>query len=445
MGSLLRWYVRTPLLLRIVVCFVGGVAIGLLLWAGSPAEGPALAERAAPYISPFGTIFVHMLKMIVIPVIFFSLVVGAASLQISKLGRVGLKVLLWYLGTSLLAAGVGVVLALSIDPGSGADLAGWETLAQDVEADTGAIEAGAKDQSLLEATLFRLFRNPFSALANGNFLPIIVFSILFGLALRVSLDRSSPGEQRTRLETLEGLFTALRDAMFTLVDWILEYAPIGVLALSIMNFGLYGPDIVGPYVRVTGGVVGGILVMVLIVYPLLMAILTRRNPYAVLKRVQEAMITAFITRSSAATLPVSIKVAEEDLRVREELASFSLPLGATINMDGVCIHLPMFAVLAANMFGIDLSTGDLLRIVLTTVLASVGAGGVPGGSLMLLFIILEGLGLSGAQVAVVVALALGINPILDMFETMNNVTGDLVCTYATAHSEKLIEADRTER
>ena len=148
---------------------------------------------------------------------------------------------------------------------------------------------------------------------------------------------------------------------------------------------------------------------------------------------------AFITRSSAATLPVSIKTAQEELKVHSELAGFSLPLGATINMDGVCVHLPMFAVLAANMFGLQLTLSGLLILVITTVLASIGAGGVPGGSLMLLFIILETMGLTGEQVSIVVALALGINPILDMFETMNNVTGDLVCTFAVAHNEGLVD------
>ena len=151
---------------------------------------------------------------------------------------------------------------------------------------------------------------------------------------------------------------------------------------------------------------------------------------------------AFITRSSAATLPVSIKTATEKLKIHSELASFSLPLGATINMDGVCVHLPMFAVLAANMFGVQLTFGGLAVLVITTVLASIGAGGVPGGSLMLLFIILETMGLSGQQVATIVALALGINPILDMFETMNNVTGDLVCTYAVAHNEGLVDNEK---
>jgi Na+/H+-dicarboxylate symporter len=180
------------------------------------------------------------------------------------------------------------------------------------------------------------------------------------------------------------------------------------------------------------------MVMVAGVYSVLLLLVVRQNPLTVFRRMQQAMIMAFITRSSAATLPVSMKIATEKLKIRSELASFSLPLGATINMDGVCVHLPMFAVLAANMFGIELDFARLLILVVTTVLASIGAGGVPGGSLMLLFIILEAIGVTAQQVAVVVALALAINPILDMFETMNNVTGDLVCSYVVACKEGLI-------
>jgi len=197
---------------------------------------------------------------------------------------------------------------------------------------------------------------------------------------------------------------------------------------------------VGPYVRVTLGVVLGIIVMVFGVYPVLLWVVTRHNPLSVLRQIKEPMIMAFITRSSAATLPVSIRTAQEQLKIRNELASFSLPLGATINMDGVCVHLPMFAVLAANMFDIKLTLGSLVLLVMTTVLSSIGAGGVPSGSLMLLFIILETMGLSGEKVAIIIALALGINPILDMFETMNNVTGDLICSYAVATREGLIDA-----
>jgi len=443
MARLLRLYFRVSLIVRILIGFAGGSAVGVVFWHLSRPIGEApptgtLAETVIPYILPFGQVFVQLLQMIVVPIIFFSLVVGASSLPIRKFGHIGLRTILWYLATSLLAAVVGTALALAINPGSGAQLDAWQKLAAMRMTQTAEVAPDVSAGGTLSQILLNLFRNPFEALAEGNFLPIIVFSILFGLAIRVVME-SADEPQAARLKLLSDLFEAGRDAMFKLVDWVLEYSPIGVFALTIVNFGLYGPSIVGPYVSVTLGVVLGILAMIFVVYPLLLWAATRQNPLAVLKRIREPMIMAFITRSSAATLPVSIKTAEEDLRIHNELASFSLPLGATINMDGVCVHLPMFAILAGNMFGIDLTLGSLVLLVVTTVLSSIGAGGVPGGSLMLLFIILESMGLSGQQVAVIVALALGINPILDMFETMNNVTGDLVCSYAVATSQKLVD------
>ncbi len=446
MNRLLQAYVRTSLVLRILVAFAAGSAVGILFWylsrttGEAAAPGSTLAERVIPYVLPFGQVFVQMLKMIVVPIIFFSLVVGASSLPIKRFGHIGVRVIAWYLVTSLFAAVLGTCLALVIRPGSGADLGAWERLAQLKMTEAGEVAAEIPTQGTLAQILLNLFRNPFEALAAGNFLPIIVFSILFGLAMRVLIE-SGDEERAKRLQMLGDLLEAARDAMFKLVDWVLEYSPIGVFALTIVNFGLYGPSIVGPYVSVTLGVVLGILAMIFLVYSVLLWVVTRHNPLAVLKRIREPMIMAFITRSSAATLPVSIKTAQEKLKVHDELASFSLPLGATINMDGVCVHLPMFAILAANMFGVELTLGSLVVMVITTVLASIGAGGVPGGSLMLLFIILENLGLSASQVSVIVALALGINPILDMFETMNNVTGDLICSYAVATNQGLIDGE----
>lgn len=394
-------------------------------------------------VEPFGTVFVHMLKMIVIPVVFFSLVSGASQLAVRQFGRVGVKVIGWYLLCSLLAAVVGAFLAMLINPGSGADLARWEAIARSSEPVSETAAPAVTGTATLVEMVYRMFTNPFEALATGNFLPIIVFSILFGLAVRVSIERAKSSAEAERLTGLIGMVEACRDAMFRLVGWILEYSPVGVFALTTVNFGRYGPTIVGPYVSVTVGVLAGIGIMVLCVYPALMLVTTRRNPFGVMSRMKEAMIMALVTRSSAATLAVSIRTAERRLRVRNELAGFSLPLGATINMDGVCVHLPMFAVLAANMFGIHLTVSGLAVLVITTVLASIGAGGVPGGSLMLLFIILETMGLGADQVAIIVALAMGINPVLDMFETMNNVTGDLVCTYVVAQNEQLMEPENT--
>jgi Na+/H+-dicarboxylate symporter len=440
MRQLFRWYFKTSLVLRIIISFVLGSLIGAAFWYWSQQAGDVPVEQIISYVSPFGQVFVHMLKMIVVPIIFFSLVTGASSLPIKRFGRIGLKTILWYLLCSLLAAILGTCVALLVNPGSGADLDAWQQLVPAEESQAQELAEESTPEGTLSQLLLNLFRNPFEALATGNFLPIIVFAIMFGLAMRVTMEGDDK-QGAARLEKLAELLEACRDAMFKLVDWVLEYSPIGVLALTIVNFGLYGPSIVGPYVSVTIGVVLGIMAMVFLVYPILLWIITRRSPLDVLKAIKEPMIMAFITRSSAATLPVSIRTAEEDLHIRNELASFSLPLGATINMDGVCVHLPMFAVLAANLFGIQLTLGSLIMLVVTTVLSSIGAGGVPGGSLMLLFLILESMGLNAQQIAVVVALALGINPILDMFETMNNVTGDLVCSYTVATNEGLVDRD----
>ncbi|MBM4027423.1 MAG: dicarboxylate/amino acid:cation symporter [Planctomycetes bacterium] len=438
MTKLLQMYFRSSLVLRILIGLALGALVGIALWYASRGAEPTPAQKIVPYVLPFGQVFVHMLRMIVVPIIFFSLVVGASSLPIRRFGHIGVRVLAWYLLTSLLAAVLGTGLALTINPGSGSDLGGWQKLAQLKMQEADSLAKEIPTQGTLAQILLNLFRNPFEALAQGNFLPIIVFSILFGLAMRVLLE-AGDSEKVARLRLLGDLLEACRDAMFKLVDWILEYSPIGVFALTVVNFGLYGPSIVGPYVSVTLGVVLGIAGMILVVYPVLLWRVTRHQPFGVLKRIRAPMIMAFITRSSAATLPVSIKTARDKLGIHSELVSFSLPLGATINMDGVCVHLPMFAILAANMFGLHLTLGALILLVVTTVLASIGAGGVPGGSLMLLFIILEGMGLSGPQVAVIVALALGINPILDMFETTNNVTGDLVCSYAVAADQGLLD------
>jgi len=436
--TMFKWYTSTSLLIRLLAGFVIGSAIGSILWIISAHTGNPVAESVTPYISPFGSILISLLKMIVIPVIFFSLISGAAALPIKRFGKIGLKVIGWYLFCSLLAAILGASLALVINPGSESNLADWQKIIEVLGTQPDQIVSSTPIQGGFVTIFLNMFQNPFEALASNNFLAIITFSILFGLAIRIILESSDNAENHI-LKQLILLIETARDVIFKIVEWILEYSPIGVLALSITNFGLYGPNIAGPYVSVTIGVVYGSLAMMFIVYPILLLIVTRRNPYVILRDMDEAIITAFITRSSAATLPVSLHTVQEKLKVHSELASFSLPLGATINMDGVCVHLPMFAVLAANMFHIPLTLTGLIVLVITTVLASIGAGGVPGGSIMLLFIILQTMGLDSTQTAVIVALAMGINPILDMFETANNVTGDMVCTYAVAHNEKLID------
>lgn len=410
---------KKNLVVQILIAFFLGLAVGIALWL---LKGPV--GLYVTWVAPFGNILVKMLKMIVIPVIFLSLIAGAASLPTKEFGKIGVKVIVWYLLTSLFAAIVGSFLALGFNPGGGTSKAEWAQLIQ-----TESVEVVENTGSSLVDVFLGMFENPFAALSNGNFLAIIVFAIMFGLGLKVVSDTKG-GAIKTKIDGLLDMVEAAKEGIFKIVDWILAYSPIGVFALTSVNFAQYGSALFGPYVMLTLGVVLGILAMMFIVYPVMVAVRLQQNPFTVLAKIREPMLTAFVTRSSAATLPVSLRVAKDNLKVKDSLASFALPLGATINMDGVCVHLPMFAILAANMFGMEIGFVSLAILVVTTVLASVGAGGVPGGSLMLLFIILQNMGLDGAQVGIIVGLALGINPVLDMFETMNNVTGDLICTYS---------------
>ncbi|HKK95532.1 MAG TPA: dicarboxylate/amino acid:cation symporter [Anaerovoracaceae bacterium] len=423
---------KKNLVLQIFIAFVVGLGVGIILWLSD-----IDITTYVTWVSPFGSIFVSMLKMIVVPVIFLSLIAGAASLPTNEFGKIGIRVIVWYLITSLLAAVMGSILAIFFNPGGSSSKEAWQILANTGEASR---ISNASNSSILDVFI-NMFQNPFQALAEGNFLAIIVFAIGFGLAIKIVHDTTKDSSLKTGIITLLNVLNAAKEGIFKIVDWILAYSPIGVFALTSCNFAQYGSRLFGPYVTLTLGVVLGILCMMFVVYPILMFLTTKKSPLGFYKAIREAILTGFVTRSSAATLPVSITVAKEELNIKESLSSFSLPLGSTINMDGVCVHLPMFAILASNMFGIELSFGSLAILVITTVLASVGAGGVPGGSLMLLFIILQNMGLPAADIAIIVGLALGINPILDMFETMNNVTGDLVCTYSVAEMSDMMEKE----
>ena len=412
-------FCRVPPAWRVPIGFVLGVAGGLLM---EKFASPGTLAHVLPVMAPFGDVMVAMLKMVVYPIILFSLVMGAASLPLKQSGKVGGRVVAWYAVTSVFAALLGIAIALALNPSM--DNPAAAAAAQAGEAQKMAqIVAGSTFASFFTG----LFVNPFAALAAGNFLPIIVFALLFGVAARCLLDG---GDAKTT-DAVHSLLAACDGAQrvsFKLIDWVILYFPFGVFALTFKNFAENGMALFGPYLQILVCVVTCVLAMIFVVYPLAIAVFRRENPFRVLARLRAPMLTAFATRSSAATLPVSFKAMDE-AGVPRTVSSFSLPLGATVNMDGVCVHLPAFAILAANIFNVHLTPVQLLTLLVSVVFASVGAGGVPGCSMFLLFMVLENMGLPNDQVTMIVALALGINPILDMFETCCNVTGDNVCTY----------------
>ena len=433
--KLFNWYNRIPLVWRNLGAFVLGCLAGVVLFKINQICGGNLMENIVAILSPFGTVLINMLKMIVIPIIFFSLIHGAASLPTKTFGKMGLGVCAWYLFTSLYAAVFGCAIAALFNP----ELASAKELASNFSTQVEVMQSSANSGNAFVNIILGLFANPFKALAEGNFLAIIVFSIMFGLAARVVMDTSENERTKSAISKMLEIIEALQSTIFKMIDWVMAYFPIGIFALTACNFAVYGISLFNSYFQVALCVICGIILMLLICYPLITAIICRVNPYPVLWKLREPILTAFVTRSSAAALPVSLKTARNNLHVKDELSNFTLSLGATVNMDGVCIHLPVFAFLAANLFGFEITITQMLLMVIGVVFASVGAGGVPGGSIFLLFLVLERFNLSAEQVSTIIALALGINPLLDMFETACNVAGDNIGTFVIGKKMGMIE------
>lgn len=424
-----------PLIYWNLAAFVLGCLAGLALYKFGLTHSAAL-DKIIAVVSPFGNVLVNMLKMIVIPIIFFSLVCGAATMPAKSFGKMGAGVCGWYFFTSLYAAVFGTVVAIIFNP----TLQSADKMAAGMMKQVESMKVASADGgSAFVNLLYSLFSNPFKALAEGNFLAVIVFAILFGLASRIVLDTAKDEKVKNAVGTMLTVFEGFQQAMFKMIEWIMAYFPIGIFALTTCCFATYGVTLFQSYLQVAACVICGILLMIGLCYPLMIWLLCRVNPYPVLWALREPILTAFVTRSSAATLPVSLRTVQEKFRVRKELSSFTLSLGATVNMDGVCIHLPVFAVLAANMFGFDLTVTQIFLLVLGVVFASVGAGGVPGGSIFLLFLVLDAVNLTAPQTATIVALALGINPLLDMFETACNVAGDNMGTFVVGKRMNMLD------
>ncbi len=442
--KLFSWYSRVPLIYLNLGAFILGCAGGLLLyWLGGRLGGDFLSNATA-VLAPFGNILVNMLKMIVMPIIVCTLIGGAASLPLKTFGKMGTAVCGWYFFTSLFAAVFGCVMACIFNPSL--SVAPEKLLDESLRSRAAAmaVRSSESGNAFLDI-LYSLFCNPFEALAQGKFLPVIVFSILFGLAARVVMDSAKEKNDfsaANKVENMLDMFEALQKTIFQIIDWVLKYFPIGVFALTAFCFAKFGVALFQSYLQVAGCVICGILLMILFFYPAAVWCICRENPYPVMWKLREPILTAFVTRSSAATLPVSIKTVRDKLNVRSELGGFTLSLGSTINMDGVCIHLPVFAVLAANLFGFDITLNQMLIMVLGVVFASIGAGGIPGGSVFLLFLVLAGFNLTQEQTSIIVALALGINPLLDMFETACNVAGDNVGAYVVGKRMNMLDNDQ---
>ena len=426
---MLDWYFKSNLLARILIGLVAGAVVGIALGYGSPDTVKAFVDNT----KFFGDIFIRLLKMIVVPVILFSLIAGAASIAPSRLGRVGVKILAFYLATSALAVTIGLVFANIFQPGAGMGIVG------DAAVQGKAAEAPTMSQILLSIVP----TNPAESLAKGDVLPIIFFAVLFGLAIAYVKD-SKDATVAKGAESLFQLVNAGAETMYKIVRGIMEYAPIGVFFLIAMVFAQQGAKALGPLLFVTLTVYVGLLVHLVISYGGIMAV-AGLGFGKFLKGANEAMITAFVTRSSGGTLPVTMRCSEEKLGIPRNISSFTLPLGATINMDGTAIYLGVCAMFIGYATGNPLTMDQQLTVIITATLASIGTAGVPGAGAIMLLMVLESIGMkveAGSAVAAAYAMILGIDALLDMGRTCLNVGGDMAGSAIVAKSEQELDLSK---
>ncbi len=399
-----QWWTAIPLWRRVMA----GLALGLI-------TGLVLGPDAAA-LKPLGDLFLRAIKLLVAPLILVSIVSGITAMDHpGDLGRIGAKAVGLYMVTTVFAICIGLTVAVLIAPGDGLTL----------DTTTVPAEAPAAPRGI-DVLTGLVPDNPFAALAEGNVLQIIVFAVLLGMALVVSGEAGRP---------LRALIDSGTAVMITLTAFIMEIAPFGVFALIAWVAGTQGPDIVLPLLKLVATVYGACLLHVALTYGGLVTVLARLNPLKFLGGITDAIAVGFSTASSSGTLPVTLRCTEENIGVSNPVASFVLPLGATVNMDGTALYQGVAAVFIAQAFGVDLAMGDYLTIIATATLAAVGSAGVPGAGLIMLTTVLTSVGLPLEGVAVIA----GVDRLLDMGRTAVNITGDVSVTTVIAVSEDALD------
>ena len=421
---------KIPLHIQIVLGLVLGLVYGILSimfgWS---------ADFIIDWIKPIGVIFINALKMIAVPLVLASLIVGVANLgDVSKLSRMGGKTIATYLCTTLIATIIGLLIVNIIQPGKILPEATRDELLDLYKADAGEREgtvAALRDQSPLQPLVDVVPENFFMAATdNAAMLQVVFFALLVGIALlRIPREKG---------ETVVRFFDGMNDVIIKIVEFIMLIAPYGVFALMaslIVELAGDNPDrawellsALGAY---TGTVLLGLAAMIFLVYPAIFKLFTKVKYINFFKGIRPAQLLAFSTSSSSATLPVTMRQLENELNVSEEVSSFVLPLGATINMDGTSLYQSVAAVFIAQALGLGLSIGDQAMIVMTATLASIGSAGVPGAGLVMLIIVLESIGVPSAGIALIIAP----DRILDMVRTVVNVTGDATVAMVVASTE----------
>ena len=404
---------------KIFLALLAGVVFGLLInfFLPSGMLKDTILINGILYI--VGNGFIRLMQMLVIPLVICSLICGTMSIGDTKtIGKVGVKTLVFYTATTALAISIALGLGLLVRPGLGLNITSVET---------GNVTV-SESISMTDTILNIIPKNIIASMAEGDMLPIIVFSVFVGIMLAKLGNKAS---------TVSKFFSEFNAVMMEMTVTVMKAAPIGVFCMIARTIATIGFDAFLPMLKYMGSVLFALLIQCLGVYLLLLFVFTRLNPITFIKKFFPVMEFAFSTSSSNASIPMSIETLDEKLGVSNKISSFTVPLGATINMDGTAIMQGVAVVFIADAYGIPLTAEMLTTVILTATLASIGTAGVPGVGLITLAMVLTSVGLPTEGIALI----MGIDRILDMARTAVNVTGDAICTTIVAHKEGLINKD----
>ena len=399
---------------QIFIALLIGALFGVVIhyWVPSSYIKDTVIVEGVLYVVGQG--FIRLMQMLVVPLVFCSLICGSMAIGDTKtLGKVGVKTIGFYLVTTALAVCVALGSALLINPGRGLDMDAVQK---------GTVSSATEATSLVDTLLNIIPKNPIQSMANGDMLPIIVFALFVGIML---------AKLGTRGSVVANFFSQFNDVMMEMTMAIMKVAPIGVFCLIARTFATVGFSAFAPMLKYMGNVTLALAIQCLIVYQILLFVFTRLNPLKFINKFLPVMGFAFSTATSNATIPMSIDTLSKKMGVSKQISSFTIPLGATINMDGTSIMQGVAVVFIAQAYGIPLTMGNLATVVVTATLASIGTAGVPSVGLVTLAMVLNSVGLPTEGIALI----MGIDRILDMIRTAVNITGDAVCTTIVCHQE----------
>lgn len=403
----------------IFIALILGAAAGLALnlWAPQGYVRDEVIVNGIFYV--IGQGFIRLMQMLVVPLVFCSLVCGSMAIgDTRRLGKVGMKTIAFYLLTTAIAITVAILLASLINPGTGLDMGRIETT-----------ETAVGEKLSMADTLLQIIpTNPLGALASGEMLPIILFALIIGVIL------AHRGE---KADTVSSFFSQFNDIMMDMTMGVMKLAPVGVFCLIARTFAGLGLDAFLPLLKYMLAVFLALALQGLVVYQVLLKLFTGLSPVRFLKKFAPVMAFAFSTATSNATIPLSIDTLHRKMGVSKKISSFTIPLGATINMDGTAIMQGVAVVFAAQAFHIQLSAADFLTVIATATLASIGTAGVPSVGLITLSMVFNSVGLPVEAIGLI----MGIDRILDMTRTAVNITGDAVCTTIVARQDNAVDVE----